>query len=195
MRKLIICFSILFLAVGTIANAQTWSFDNAHSTIGFSVRHLVISKTTGKFHDYSGKVEFDGSNFEKSSVDIAIQVASIDTENDDRDKHLKAPDFFDVEKFPVMSFKSKKISPVKDGNFTITGDLTIKDVTKEVVIDCEFNGSIDDPWGNKRAGFTAETTINRQDFNVKFDNKLQDGSLIVGNDVKIMMEIELIKDK
>ncbi|MEE9442592.1 MAG: YceI family protein [candidate division Zixibacteria bacterium] len=195
MRKIIICFSILCLAVGTIANAQTWSFDNAHSTIGFSVKHLVISKTTGQFHDYSGKVEFDGSNIENGSVEVTTRIASIDTENEDRDKHLKSPDFFDVDKFPVMSFKSKKISPVNDGRFTMTGDLTIKNVTKEVTFDCEFNGTIDDPWGNKRAGFTAETTINRQDFNVKFDNKLQDGSLVVGNDVKISMEIELIKDK
>ncbi|MFH1700874.1 MAG: YceI family protein [Candidatus Zixiibacteriota bacterium] len=195
MRKMIICFSILFLAIGPIARAQTWSLDQAHSTIGFSVRHLVISKSTGQFHDYSGKVEFDGSGVENGSVDITIQVASIDTENEDRDKHLKSADFFDVDKFPVMTFKSKKITPVKDGSFSISGDLTIKDITKEVMLGCEFNGTIDDPWGNKRAGFTAETTINRQDFNVRFDNTLKDGSLVVGNDVKIMMEIELIKDK
>lgn len=185
----------LVLTFGLVAKADTWNFDKPHSSIGFSVRHMVISKTTGEFNDFEGTVEFDGKNIENGSVTVTIKTASIDTDNADRDAHLKNDDFLNVEKYPVMTFKSTKITRGDGNEFSMTGMLTIKDVTKKVVLEGEFNGVIDDPWGNTRAGFTAETTINRQDFNVAFDNKLQDGSLVVGNDVEIQLEIELVKAK
>lgn len=189
----ILLLLIVFMAVS--ASADTWTFDKPHSSIGFSVRHLVVSKTKGNFADYDGHVKFDGQNLAEGSVEVIIQMASIDTDNADRDKHLKSPDFFDVEKFPVMKFKSKKVIPGDDNTFKLIGDLTIKDVTREVTLDGEFNGVVTGPGGNTRAGFSAETTINRQDFNVAWANKLQDGSLIVGNDVNIVLELELVKAK
>lgn len=190
-------FMTLFvLSVFSIsAFADTWNIDKAHSSIGFSVRHLVISKTRGTFNDHSGAATFDGKDIEKGAVEITIQVASINTDDEKRDEHLLAPDFFDAAKYPTMMFRSKKIIAEKDNAFTMIGDLTIKDVTSEISLDGEFYGVTDDPWGNTRAGFSASTTINRQDFNVAFDSALKDGSLVVGNDVKIELEIELIKSK
>ncbi len=193
--KRFVLSAIMILTLGLTAQAATWNFDNSHSTIGFSVRHMVISKTTGIFADYSGAVDFDGANLENASVDITIKMASIDTESEDRDNHLKSPDFLDAEKFPEMTFKSSKIVAGKNNKFEIMGKLTIKGVSKDVTLDAEFNGVIDDPWGNTRAGFTAETTIDRQDFNVAFDNKLKDGSLVVGDEIEISLEIELVKAK
>lgn len=186
---------VMSIGFASIGFADVWNIDVTHSSIGFSVRHMVISKAKGEFGDYSGTVNFDGKNLADGSVELTIQMASIDTKSEGRDKHLKSPEFFDVEKFPTMTFKSKKIVPAKDGMFAMVGDLTIKDVTKEVTLDCEFNGSATDPWGNERAGFSASVTIDRQDFNVKFDSSLKDGRLLVGNDVTISLEIELIKAK
>jgi len=177
------------------AMAQTWNFDLAHSNVGFSVRHMVISKVRGNFGDYTGTVNFDGKDMSKASVDVTIRMSSINTDNEKRDDHLKSADFFDVEKFPTMTFKSKKITPGKDNSFSMVGDLTMKGVTKEVVLEGELTGMLEDPWGNTRAGFSASTTINRQDFNVSWSNALKDGSLVVSNDVTIELEIELIQAK
>jgi len=195
MLKHVSVFLLLIAFAAASVPADTWTFDKAHSSIGFSVRHLVVSKTKGYFTDYNGHVKFDGKNPAEGSVEVIIQMASIDTDNADRDKHLKSADFFDVEKYPVMKFQSKKVIPGEDDTFKLIGDLTIKDVTREVTLDGEFNGMINDARGNTRAGFSAETTINRQDFNVAWDNKLQDGSLVVSNDVNIVLELELIKEK
>ena len=193
MFRRIVIIMVVIAAMAVTVNARKWEFDKAHSTIGFSVRHMVISKTTGGFEDYSGNVFFSGENFDKGNVEITIQIASINTENQKRDDHLRSADFFNAEKFPTMTFMSKKVISEGDDKFKIIGDLTIKDVTKEVVLDVEFHGVVTDPWGNTKAGFTAGTTINRQDFNVAWDNKLKDGSLIVGNDIDINLEIELAK--
>lgn len=193
MFKRIAIIMVVFVTMAVTINAQKWEFDKAHSTIGFSVRHMVISKTIGRFEDYSGNVFFDGKNFVKGKVEITIQIASINTENQKRDDHLRSADFFNTEKFPIMTFISKKVISEGDDKFKIIGDLTIKNITKEVVLDVEFHGVVTDPWGNTKAGLAAHTTINRQDFHVAWDNKLQDGSLIVGNDVDINLEIELAK--
>jgi polyisoprenoid-binding protein YceI len=122
-----------------------------------------------------------------------IQVASIDTDDKKRDDHLRGADFFDVEKFPAMTFKSKKVIPGEDGKFQLLGDLTIKGITKEVTFDVEFNGAIKDPWGGTRAGFSAGTSINRQDFGISWNKALDTGGLMVGNTVNITMEVELVK--
>jgi polyisoprenoid-binding protein YceI len=183
----------LVIALATVTSAQKWEFDKAHSNIGFSVKHMVISNVHGNFADYSGFVNFDGKNLKNGSAEITIQVASITTDNERRDNHLKSGDFFEVDKFPTIAFKSKKIMPGEGNKFKMVGDLTIKDVTKEVTLNCEFNGVVTGMSGDTRAGFSAQTTINRQDFNVAWDNKLKDGSLIVANEVKINLEIELVK--
>lgn len=195
MLKRLMTILVLMLAFATSSVAQKWEFDKPHSNIGFSVRHLVITKTKGVFNDYSGYMMFDGKNVETGKVEITIQVNSIDTDNQKRDSHLISADFFDVEKYPTMKFISKKVISGDDDMFKIVGDLTVKDVTKEVILDAEFNGVITGPMGNTRAGFTARTKINRHAFNVAWNNKLQDGTLIVGEDVDINLEVELIKVK
>ena len=190
----IILSLVLMIMSAVGVRAESWSFDKVHSSIGFSVRHMVISKTNGSFGDYSGKVVFDGKNVENGSVEITIQMNSLDTKNEKRDGHLKSPDFLDAVKFPTMIFISKKINKKSGNYYDIVGDLTLKDVTREVTLDAEFYGSLQDPMGNTKAGFSAKTTINRQDFNVSWSNAMKDGSLIVGNDVEISLDIELVKN-
>ena len=193
MRKTILSVLAVALLLTASVSAQSWQVDLAHSSVGFSVSHLVISKTTGTFNEFEGKVNFDGENLSKGSVEFTIKVASLDTDDEKRDGHLKTADFFDVEKYPNMAFKSKSITDAQDGKFKITGELTIKDVTKEVTFDCEYRGTVKDPWGGTRAGFSAGTTINRQDFNIAFSKLLEAGGLMVGNDVAISLEIELVQ--
>ncbi|MCP4580700.1 MAG: YceI family protein [candidate division Zixibacteria bacterium] len=193
-KKLSLVF-VLVLGFAITSNAQMWEFDKVHSNVGFSVKHLVISNVKGKFDNYSGHIMFDGKNFDNASIDVTIQMASINTDNEKRDGHLGSPDFFDVEKHPTMTFKSTKVTNPKEGHFQIMGDLTIKDVTLPVTLESEYSGTITGPYGNTRAGFSATTTIDRQDYNVAWENKLQDGSLVVGNDVTINLDIELIKSE
>jgi polyisoprenoid-binding protein YceI len=191
-KKFAFIVLVLMLTAG-MTQAATWSFDKAHSSIGFSVRHMVISKTTGNFDDFNGVLEFDGENVQSGKVELTVQMASVDTDDEKRDDHLRTEDFFDVDKYPIMIFKSTKITDLNGSNFKLTGILTIKDVSKEVTFDCEHNGTIKDPWGNTRAGFTAETEINRQDFNVSFSKILDGGGLLVGDNVEIKLELETIQ--
>ncbi len=187
--------SVLVLAVllmASVVSAESWELDAAHSSVGFKVSHLVISSTAGNFTKFSGIVEFDGKSFEKGKVEVSIDVASVNTDNADRDKHLRAPDFFDAEKYPEIRFVSKKITNVKGNEFQIVGDLTIRDVTKEVVLDAEFRGSADF-MGTTKAGFSATGEINRQDFGVSFSRTMETGGLVVGNTVEITLEVELNK--
>ena len=193
-KRLSVLMAVMILITGSTM-AQTWNIDKAHSSVGFSVRHLVIGKVNGYFRDFDAKAVFDGKNIEAGSVEATVKIASIDTDNPGRDEHLSSPDFFDAATYPTMTFKSKKITKGAGDAFTMIGDLTMKNVTKEVTFTGEFNGVINDPWGNTRAGMTASTTINRQDFNVSWANKLQDGSMIVGNDVVITLEVELTEAK
>ena len=183
----------LVLMLSVSAGAAEWNIDAPHSSVGFSVRHLVVSKTTGHFSDFSGTVNFDGENVAGGTAEWTIQVASIDTDDKKRDDHLRGADFFDAEKFPTMTFKSSKVIPGEDGSFQLVGNLTIKDVTKEVTFDVEFNGVINDPWGGTRAGFSAGTKIDRQDFGMSWNKALDAGGVVVGNTVSIMIEVELVK--
>lgn len=191
-KKCAVIALALMLTAG-MTQAATWSFDKAHSSVGFSVRHMVISRTTGKFSDFEGVLEFDGENLASGKVELTVQMASVDTDDEKRDGHLKTGDFFDVEKYPTMVFKSTKVSNVKGSSFQLVGILTLKGVSKEVTFDCEFNGSLKDPWGNTRTGFSAETEINRQDFNVSFSKILDNGGLMVSDMVTINLEIEAIQ--
>lgn len=189
-------FSVLALAlIATAAQAGDWTIDKSHSSVNFEVRHLVVSKTRGSFGDFEGTAKFEEGKLADGSATVTVQMASVDTDSEDRDNHLRNADFFDVEKHPTMSFTSTKVIPGDGDKFKLVGNLTIKDVTKEVTFDCEYYGTVNDPWGNTRAGFSAETTIDRQDFNVEYNSVLDTGGLAVGNDVKITLELELVKAK
>jgi len=171
------------------AGAADWTIDKAHSSINFSVRHLVISKTNGRFHDFDGEISFDGENWDKANAEMTVKIASIDTDNKDRDDHLRSPDFFDAAKYPDMVFKSKKVVKGEGKRFQLIGDLTIKDVTREVTFDCEFHG-IAEFMGTKKAGFTAQAKIDRKDFGMTWNKVLDAGGVAVGNEVTITLEIE-----
>jgi polyisoprenoid-binding protein YceI len=168
-----------------------WDFDYAHSSIDFTVRHLLVSKVRGRFTKWTGKLEIDEENLAKSSCEIEIDMASVDTHEAQRDAHLRTGDFFEVEKHPQMTFKSKSVA-VKPGNhLAITGDLTLRGTTKEVVLNVEHQGIVaKDPWGKRRGGFTATATINRKDFGVNYNMVLEAGGLALSEDVAITIEIE-----
>jgi polyisoprenoid-binding protein YceI len=192
MAKRIAVLVFAFLAIAVTSNADQWKLDKPHSSVNFSVRHLVISRTNGSFGDFDGKITFDGKNWDKAAVEMTVQTASINTADKKRDEHLRSADFLEVEKFPTMTFKSKKVVKGEAGEFQVIGDLTIKDVTKEVTFDCEFFGLVEF-MGETRAGFTAATKINRQDFNVSWNKTLDAGGVVVGDEVSITLEIEAIK--
>ena len=181
----------LFLLLSSVVSGASWEIDKSHSSVGFSVSHLVISNVKGSFGDFAATIAFDADKLEAGKVEMTVQVASIDTDDAKRDDHLRSADFFDVENFPVMKFKSSRVHDIAGKEFKLTGDLTIRDVTKEVTFDCAFNGVIDDPWGNTKAGFSAFVVINRQDFNVKWNKALDAGGVVVGDEVKISLELEL----
>lgn len=192
-RTTVALITLFALALGIPAHAATWEVDQAHSSVYFKVRHLVVAKTKGEFTDFTGEINFDGKNWKDASAEFTVQAASIDTDNEDRDKHLRSADFLATDSFPTMTFVTKSVTPAEDGEFKLTGDLTIRGVTKEVTFDGEFHGVIQDPWGNTRAGFTAETTINRQDFGVSWNKTLDAGGVVVSDDVDITLEIEAIQ--
>jgi polyisoprenoid-binding protein YceI len=190
MRTLTI-LSAMMLA-GLLATAQTtWSFDKAHTNIEFSVQHLVISDVTGKFGSFDGEVVSEGDEFSGSEVSFTVDISSVDTGNEDRDGHLKSDDFFNVEEYPKMSFSNGKLKQVDGKNYKLTGDLTIRDITKPVELDVKYGGTIKDPYGNTKAGFKVLGTINRFDYNMKFDAVMEAGGLVVGEEVDIVCNVEL----
>ena len=186
----------LFLAaapMAVLADPTSWNVDPAHSNASFTVRHLVISNVRGEFQKMSGAVKLDDKDLAKSSVEATIETASIETRIPDRDKHLKSPDFFDVEKYPTITFKSTKVESAGKGKLKVTGDLTMKGVTKPVVLAVDGpTAEIKDPGGNTRRGFAATTTINRRDFGLNWSKVVEAGP-VVGDEVKIEIEAELIK--
>jgi polyisoprenoid-binding protein YceI len=172
---------------------RTWNIDASHSIAEFSVKHMMISTLKGRFGTLEGAIEGDASDPLAASVTASIEVASITTNDDARDTHLRSDDFFNAEKFPLITFASKRIERVDAENYGVVGDLTIRDVTKEVLLDTEFEGQVRDPWGNLRAGFTATTQINRSDFGVSFNGLLETGGVIVSDKVKITLHIEAVR--
>ncbi len=193
MKRLSLALLVALLAASA-SFAQNWGIDVAHSQIGFSVRHMVISNVSGKFTDFDGTIVFDGKNLAAGTVEFTVQAKSITTDNEKRDGHLRSPDFFAVDSFPTLTFKSKKITAGADNSFTMTGDLTMRGVTKEVTFDCTFNGTVE-AFGGTRAGFTATGALNRQDFGVSWSKALDNGGLVVSNEVKINIELEVVKAK
>lgn len=180
-------------ATATTPVLTTWAIDPTHTEAGFAVKHLMISTVRGRFGDVQGQVSFDPSDLSTGSADVTINTTSIDTREAQRDTHLRSADFFDVEHFPVLTFKSRAVQNLKGDEFQLIGDLTIKNVTREVVLDVESHGLQKDPWGGERAGFTAKTKINRKDFGLVWNVALETGGIVVGEDVKITLDLELIK--
>jgi polyisoprenoid-binding protein YceI len=175
--------------------AETFTVDPAHSDASFRVKHLM-SNVKGAFGDIAGTIEVNRENPAASSVDFTINAASIDTANDNRDKHLRSADFFDVEKFPQITFKSTKIAPSGSKDvYNVTGNLTMHGVTRPVVLPVTFLGFAKDPWGNDRAGFEIETTLNRKDFGLNWNKALDQGGFLLGEDVKVSIALEAVKKK
>lgn len=170
----------------------TYSIDAAHSSVGFSVRHMVFAKAHGRFTKFEGEITLDEQNLAASSARVTIDTASIDTSNEQRDGHLKSPDFFDVANHPTMTFVSKKVEGSAE-SFKLVGDLTIHGVTREVTLDAEVTGHGKDPWGNYRTGFHAKGQINRADFGLTWNQVLETGGVIVGEKVEITLDVEGVK--
>ncbi|MBY0433426.1 MAG: YceI family protein [Cyclobacteriaceae bacterium] len=189
MKKLSTLFAFALLAVAATAQT-TWNIDQPHSSIGFSVSHMVVSESSGNFKDFSAKVVSNSDDFDGADVEFSAKVASINTENEKRDGHLKSADFFDAEKFPDVTFKGKLVKA--GGKYQLKGQFTMKGVTKDVAFDVTYGGKLDTGRGVK-AGFKLVGKINRQDYGVKWANKLQDGSAVVGDEVEVICKIELNK--
>jgi polyisoprenoid-binding protein YceI len=171
---------------------ESFDIDISHSSVGFTVRHLVISKVHGQFTKWSGSIAFDSANYSASKVEVSIDAASIDTRDEKRDGHLKSPDFFDVEKFPTLTFKSTKVEGSGE-TVKVHGELTIHGVTKSVVLDGEYVGRGKDPWGGERIGFTAKTKIDRKDFGLGWNQALEAGGVLVGENIDITLEVQAKK--
>lgn len=171
---------------------MAFQIDTAHSEVGFSVRHMVISTVRGRFNTFSGTLNIDEANPANSSVEAEVDVASIDTRDANRDAHLRSADFFDAEQFPKLTFKSTNVENVGGGEYKVTGDLTVHGVTKPVVFDVEYSGTIKDPYGLNRTGFTATTKINRKDYGLTWNNLLETGGAVVSDDVKINLDFEAV---
>jgi len=185
----------LLASLSALAQTSTWTIDPAHSTAQFTVRHLGISNVTGNFTKVSGSVVLNEKDTTQSQVSASIDVSSVDTRVEARNKDLKSPNFFDVEKYPTIEFKSKRI--VNDGGkLQVIGDLTIHGTTREVTLDVDGpTPELSDPWGNSRRGISATTTINRKDFNLIYNNVLKTGEAVVGDNVKIQIDAEMVKKK
>ena len=174
--------------------ATRFSIDPAHSDVSFSVRHMMFAKVRGHFRKFSGTVTLDDANPSASSVEAEIESASIDTGSPDRDKHLRTPDFLDVEKFPKLTFKSSKVDG-KGDRLSVTGTLTLHGVSKEVVLDVERTGSGKDPWGNERQGFAAKGSLNRKDFGLAWNQALEAGGVLVGEKIELELEVQALPAK
>jgi polyisoprenoid-binding protein YceI len=182
------------ISLPAAAATSTWEIDPNHSAAQFAVRHLAISTVRGAFTKMNGTVQFDDKDVSKSSVEVTIDAASVDTRVADRDKELRSDHFFDVEKYPTLTFKSTKVEQETPGKLKVTGDLTIHGVTKQVVLEVEGPTTpVKDPWGNQRAAANASTKVNRQDFGVKWNAKMDNGGWVVGDDVDITIDVEMVQ--
>jgi polyisoprenoid-binding protein YceI len=171
-----------------------WTLDPTHAEIQFKIRHLMITNVTGEFTKFNTEVQTEGEDFTTAKVVFTADVDSISTRNDQRDQHLKSGDFFDITKYPEIKFVTTKYENVdNDGSYEVYGDLTIRDITKNIKLDVEFGGIIKDPWGNTRAGFTITGKINRKDFGLHWNAATEAGGLVLGEDVKMHAELEFIK--
>ena len=191
MKALIATVAALLMLVSTSKAETKWVPDQAHTQVKFVVTHMVITEVSGTFKDFEFTVTQPGDDFRAAKIEATIKTASINTENEQRDNHLRSDDFFNAEKYPQIKFLSTGFEKTGDKTYKITGDLTIRDVTRPVVLDAVYGGTIDDPWGNIKAGFKATGTINRQDFGVKWNKTLDTGGLVVSDEVEIILDVQL----
>jgi len=173
---------------------SNWTIDPSHSEIGFKVKHMMFTNVSGKFNNFQAKIENEDDKFETSQISFSAQVNSIDTNNVDRDNHLRSADFFDAESYPVISFKSTGINKVNENMFEVSGDLTIKNVTKNITLEVEYSGLMKDPWGNTKAGVSLSGKINRKAFGLTWNTSLETGGVLVGEDTKLAAEVQLIRE-
>jgi len=172
---------------------ENWQLDAAHSAVNLAVRHMVISKVRGHFGKWSVKLQLDTAELTRSTVEVDIEAASIETGVADRDAHLRSPDFLDAAKYPTLRYRSRRVEAASKDRLRVVGDLTIRDVTREVVLDVEYGGQGKDPWGNTRVGFTATATINRKDFGLTWNQALETGGVLVADRVDIELELQAIQ--
>lgn len=175
----------------TLSRTGTWIIDPSHTAVTFVARHLVVSKVRGRFTSVSGTVEVTDP-VEGSTVDVSIEAASVDTNEEQRDGHLRSPDFLDVETYPAITFRSTGLPTVDDQRWALVGELTIRDVTKPVELDVTYLGTVTDPWGNEKAGFAATTEIDREDFGITWNQALEAGGWMIGNAVRIELDVQLV---
>lgn len=191
MKKISLVIALLSIV---LINAQTkWSFDSSHSKVRFAVDHMVISEVEGQFTSYEGTVKTNKVDFSDAKINFKININSIDTDDVKRDEHLKSEDFFNVEKFPNMTFQSTSIEVIKEGSYILKGDLTLLGITKEIALKMSYGGTVKDPWGNTKAGLKVTGKINRTDFNLKYNSVMEAGGLMIGEEVSITCKVELIK--
>ncbi|GGE37035.1 polyisoprenoid-binding protein [Pullulanibacillus camelliae] len=167
-----------------------WVVDSSHSSIDFSVKHMMVSKVKGTFHNFEANIEADPEDLTTADIEVIIDMESIDTRNNDRDGHLKGADFFDIEKYPKMVYKATKIVKTGEGEYELTGDLTIRDTTKPVTVTATYEGQGQDPWGNTVAGFSAEGKFKRSDFGLTYNAALETGGVLIGDEIKLSVEME-----
>ena len=193
-RLCVLLGAIVWFPVESYAEPARWNVDPEHSSIEFRVAHMLVSKTTGKFMDYTGFIDMDAEAGTVKAIEATIKTGSVNTNHEKRDAHLRNTDFFDVEHAPTMTFKMKSYKKTAEG-YAAVGDLTLRGVTKEITLVGHYNGTAKDPWGNTRAGFSAEGKLNRKDFGMVWNKTLDSGGLVVGDEVQIRLDIECIKAK
>lgn len=174
---------------------MVWQIDNAHSSINFTVRHMMIANVRGEFENFSGTIDLDEQTPANTTVDVQIEAASINTRENRRDEHLRSSDFLNAAEYPYLTFKSKRVEVLDDSHARLIGDLTIRGVTHEVVLDTEYVGQAKSPWGTTSAGFNASTKINRKDWGLNWNQALETGGVLVGDEIKINIELELVKQE
>lgn len=194
MKKLSILLSLVLIAsLGMYAQKTTYGFDKAHTNVRFSIAHMVISEVDGNFSDFDGKVVTSKEDFTDADISFKINVESINTDDAKRDEHLRSPDFFDVANNPEITFESKSMEKISEKEYKLTGDLSMNGKTKSVTLDVKYGGTIVDPWGNTKAGFKITGTINRLDWGLKYNSVMDSGGLLIGEEVDIVCNVELIK--
>ncbi|HEY0261862.1 MAG TPA: YceI family protein [Chitinophagales bacterium] len=170
-----------------------WAIDPTHSEIGFKVKHMMFTNVSGKFEKFEATVEAEDDNFENAKIEFSAEAASVSTGNADRDNHLKSGDFFDATQFPTLSFKATSFKKINSEDFELTGDFTLHGVTKTITLPVEFGGLAKDPWGNTKAGFAISGKLNRKDFGLNWNATLEAGGVLVGEEVKLAIELQLLK--
>ena len=192
MTRKLFAAAVLTTLAALPLQAESYKIDPSHSEVGFTIRHMVTN-VRGRFNDFAGTIDMDPKTPQKGSVEFSIKTTSIDTGNADRDKHLRTADFFDVEKYPEITFKSESVKAAGKDTYNVTGTLTMHGVSKKVTLPVTFNGEGKDPWGNTRAGFETATTLDRKDYGIVWNKAIDNGGVLLGDDVKVSINLETVK--